>query len=115
VGLRENSLQLPQQRAGFRANNTLGEMYDIIAESDLSITYFRCSWYQHIFESIRPGTTLCLMAFYWIYLKSIWQIIPNIDVVAVCPKGMGPSVKNYMYRQRVNGAGINTVFMILSR
>lgn len=36
---------------------------------------------------------------------------PNISVIAVCPKGMGPSVRRlYIQGKEVNGAGINASF-----
>ncbi|HEX4354607.1 MAG TPA: hypothetical protein VHZ95_16875, partial [Polyangiales bacterium] len=37
----------------------------------------------------------------------------NIDVIAVCPKGMGPSVRAlYVQGKEVNGAGINASFAV---
>jgi ketol-acid reductoisomerase len=63
-------------QAGFsEANNTLGEMYDVIAESDLSILLIsdaaQAKNYQRIFELMRPGTTLGLShGFLLGYLKS---------------------------------------------
>jgi ketol-acid reductoisomerase len=48
------------------------------------------------------------------YLDSIGETFPeNLDVVAVCPKGMGPSVRRlYEQGKEVNGAGINASFAI---
>lgn len=35
----------------------------------------------------------------------------NISVIAVCPKGMGPSVRRlYVQGKEINGAGINSSF-----
>ncbi len=121
VGLRENSPSITAaEGAGFtKANNTLGEMYDVIAESDLSILLIsdaaQAKNYQRICESIRPGTTLGLShGFLLGYLKSIGESFPkSINVVAVCPKGMGPSVKRlYEQGREINGAGINASFAI---
>ena len=37
----------------------------------------------------------------------------NINVIAVCPKGMGPSVRRlYVQGKEVNGAGINASFAV---
>src|SRR6185503_10164658 len=37
----------------------------------------------------------------------------NINVIAVCPKGMGPSVRRlYEQGREVNGAGINASFAV---
>ena len=48
------------------------------------------------------------------YLESIGQSFPkNINVVGVCPKGMGPSVRRlYVQGKEVNGAGINSSFAV---
>jgi len=48
------------------------------------------------------------------HLESIGQYFPkNINVVGVCPKGMGPSVRNlYVQGKEINGAGINTSFAV---
>src|SRR5207248_4671714 len=38
---------------------------------------------------------------------------PGINVIAVCPKGMGPSVRRlYVQGRTVNGAGINASFAV---
>lgn len=37
----------------------------------------------------------------------------NISVIAVCPKGMGPSVRRlYVQGKQINGAGINSSFAV---
>lgn len=37
----------------------------------------------------------------------------NISVIAVCPKGMGPSVRRlYVQGKEINGAGINASFAV---
>lgn len=46
------------------------------------------------------------------HLQSLGLDFPkNISVIAVCPKGMGPSVRRlYVQGKEVNGAGINSSF-----
>ena len=48
------------------------------------------------------------------YLDSIGETFPeDMDVIAVCPKGMGPSVRRlYEQGKEVNGAGINASFAV---
>jgi ketol-acid reductoisomerase len=71
--------------------------------------------HERIFQALRPGATLGLShGFLLGYLKSIGASFPdNINVIGVCPKGMGPSVRR-LYEQGadVNGAGINCSFAI---
>jgi ketol-acid reductoisomerase len=48
------------------------------------------------------------------YLESIGESFPdNINVIGVCPKGLGPSVRRlYEQGKEINGAGINSSFAI---
>ncbi|KAJ6877979.1 Ketol-acid reductoisomerase [Populus alba x Populus x berolinensis] len=48
------------------------------------------------------------------HLKSIGlDFLKNISVIAVCPKGMGPSVRRlYVQGKEINGAGINSGFAV---
>ena len=48
------------------------------------------------------------------HLQSLGFDFPkNISVIAVCPKGMGPSVRRlYVQGKEVNGAGINSSFAV---
>jgi len=121
IGLRENSSSIPKaEAAGFtKENGTLGEMYEVIAESDLVLLLIadaaQAQLYKEIFKAIRPGATLGLShGFLLGYLQSIGESFPdNINVIAVCPKGMGPSVRRlYEQGKEVNGAGINASFAI---
>ncbi|MGO9604924.1 MAG: ketol-acid reductoisomerase [Candidatus Binataceae bacterium] len=121
VGLRRNSSSIPSAEAvGFsKADNTLGEMYDVIAESDLVLLLIadaaQAEEYRTIFKSIRPGATLGLShGFLLGHLKNIGESFPaNINVIAVCPKGMGPSVRRlYEQGREIDGAGINASFAI---
>ncbi|MGH7999670.1 MAG: ketol-acid reductoisomerase, partial [Brasilonema sp.] len=121
VGLRKNSSSIPlAEKAGFtKENETLGEMYEVISESQLSILLIsdaaQAENYQQIFEVIRPRATLGLShGFLLGHLKNIGESFPeNINVIAVCPKGMGPSVRRlYKQGKKINGAGINSSFAI---
>lgn len=121
VGLRENSKSIPSAEAvGFtRENGTLGEMYQVISESDMVLLLIadaaQANNYQKIFDALKPGATLGLSHGFLVgYLKSIGKSFPdNINVVGVCPKGMGPSVRRlYEQGKEINGAGINSSFAI---
>merc|ERR1712194_429057 len=64
---------------------------------------------------MKPGATLGLShGFLLGYLESIGESFPDdMDVIAVCPKGMGPSVRRlYEQGKEVNGAGINSSFAV---
>ncbi len=121
VGLRENSASIPAAEAdGFnKADGTLGEMYQVISESDLVLLLIadgaQAHVYKDVFKAMKPGATLGLShGFLLGYLNSIGETFPdNINVVAVCPKGMGPSVRRlYEQGKEVNGAGINASFAV---
>ncbi|HTE86340.1 MAG TPA: ketol-acid reductoisomerase [Dehalococcoidia bacterium] len=121
VGLRGGSASIPAvERAGFtRANGTLGEMYDVIRESDLVLLLIadaaQAEQYKEIFTALRPGATLGLShGFLLAHLKNVGAKFPsNVNVIGVCPKGMGPSVRR-LYEQGadINGAGINSSFAV---
>src|SRR5215472_12058909 len=121
VGLREGSSSFAAaEKVGFtRANGMLGEMYSVIAESDLVLLLIadaaQAELYPRIFEVIRPGATLGLShGFLLGHLKNVGASFPkDINVIGVCPKGMGPSVRRlYEQGRDVNGAGINSSFAI---
>ena len=121
VGLRNGSASIAQaQEVGFTAaSDTLGEMFDVIRESDLVLVLIAdaatAQLYKEIFAAIRPGATLGLShGFLLGHLQSIGANFPsNINVIAVCPKGMGPSVRRlYEQGKSVNGAGINASFAV---
>ena len=68
-----------------------------------------------VFEALRPGATLGLShGFLLGHLNNVGAKFPaNINVIAVCPKGMGPSVRRlYVQGKEVNGAGINASFAV---
>jgi ketol-acid reductoisomerase len=121
VGLRKNSASIPAAEAvGFsRADGTLGEMFEVIKESDLVLLLIadaaQAEEYQAIFKALRPGATLGLShGFLLGHLKNVGDHFPtNINVIAVCPKGMGPSVRRlYEQGREIDGAGINASFAI---
>ena len=71
--------------------------------------------HEQIFSRLKKGATLGLShGFLLGYLQSEGKSFPaDINVIAVCPKGMGPSVRRlYEQGRNVNGAGINSSFAI---
>lgn len=116
VGLRRGSPSLIKAcRVGFtEENNTLGEMYSVIAESDMVILLIADSGqvdeYKKIFSTMKKGATLGLShGFLLGHLRNVGEYFPDdINVVGVCPKGMGPSVRR-LYEQ---GSGINASFAV---
>ena len=121
VGLRKGSSSWNKaQDAGFREDNgTLGEMMDVISRSDLVLLlisdYAQAELYPKIFAALKPGATLGMShGFLLGHLKTKGEYFPkNINVIGVCPKGMGPSVRRlYEQGKEINGAGINTSFAI---
>ncbi|WGK68252.1 ketol-acid reductoisomerase [Candidatus Haliotispira prima] len=121
VGLRRQSSSWhAAERAGFtEANDTLCEMYDLIAQADLVLLLIsdaaQAQIYPQILPKIKDGATLGLShGFLKGYMKAYNDCWPkNINVIAVCPKGMGPSVRRlYEQGKEVNGAGINCSFAV---
>lgn len=121
VGLREGSSSIKDaEAAGFtKASGTLGEMYSVIKASDLTILLIsdgaQAEEYPKIFAALKPGSTLGLShGFLLGYLKIMNDDFPaNVNVIGVCPKGMGPSVRRlYEQGKDVNGAGINCSFAV---
>lgn len=121
IGLRKGSSSFAEaQEAGFSEDKgTLGEMFDVIRQSDLVILLIsdaaQAKLYKEIFGAMKPGATLGLShGFLLGYLDSIGETFPDtMDVIAVCPKGMGPSVRRlYEQGKKVNGAGINASFAV---
>ena len=121
IGLRQGSSSMASAReAGFtEANNTLGEMYEVIGESEMVILLIsdaaQVENYKEIFSRLQDGATLGLShGFLLGHLESVEEYFPkNINVIGVCPKGMGPSVRRlYVQGKEVNGAGINSSFAV---
>ncbi len=121
VGLRSGSSSMSAAReAGFTEDDgTLGEMYEVISESDMVILLIsdaaQAENYGKIFAAMKSGATLGLShGFLLGYIESIGDTFPdNINIIGVCPKGMGPSVRRlYVQGKEVNGAGINSSFAV---
>jgi len=121
VGLREGSSSFESARAaGFsEAEGTLGEMFEVIRSSDLVILLIsdaaQAETYREVFAALRPGATLGLShGFLLGHLRNVGDDFPSsVNVIAVCPKGMGPSVRAlYLQGAEVNGAGINSSFAV---
>jgi len=121
IGLRSGSASMASAReAGFtEETGTLGEMYEVVAESDMVLLLIsdaaQIDHFEKVFATMKDGATLGLShGFLLGHLESIGKYFPkNINVVGVCPKGMGPSVRRlYVQGKKVNGAGINTSFAV---
>jgi ketol-acid reductoisomerase len=121
VGLRADSHSIANvEKAGFtEAHGTRGEMYEVIAGSGLVLLLIsdaaQADNYERIMSAIRPGATLGLShGFLVAYVKSSGKAFRNdINIIGVCPKGMGPSVRRlYEQGREINGAGINCSFAV---
>lgn len=121
VGLRENSGSWKKaEDAGFTvAAGTLGEMFAVIGASDLVLLLIsdgaQVTLHKQVFSAMKKGATLGLShGFLLGHLKSIGEYFPrDINVIGVCPKGMGPSVRRlYEQGRTTDGAGINTSFAV---
>jgi len=121
VGLRAGSGSFePARAAGFsEEDGTLGEMFEVIAASDMVVLLIsdaaQTELYERIFAALRPGATLGLShGFLLGHLDDLGTSFPaEVDVIAVCPKGMGASVRAlYVQGAEVNGAGINASFAV---
>lgn len=121
VGLRAGSKSMEAARkADFtEENGTLGEMLEVVAKSDLVLLLIAdgalAELYPEIFKALKPGATIGLShGFLLAHLRNEGADFPEgHNVIAVCPKGMGPSVRRlYEQGREVNGAGINTSFAV---
>jgi ketol-acid reductoisomerase len=121
IGLRKASKSVEEARAvGFtEESGTLGEVIETVAESDLVLLLIsdaaQADNYREIFDNMKPKSILGLShGFLLGHLQSLGDDFPkDISVIAVCPKGMGPSVRGlYIQGKEVNGAGINASFAV---
>jgi len=121
IGLRPGSRSFDEaKKAGFtEADGSLGEMYNVIKESDMVILLIsdgaQAGCYKQVQAAMKPGATLGLShGFLLGYLDSIGEKFrSDINVILVAPKGMGPSVRRlYVQGKSVNGAGINCSFAV---
>ncbi|WP_327637827.1 ketol-acid reductoisomerase [Kribbella sp. NBC_00482] len=112
VGLRPGSRSAEDARAeGF---SEVGDWLEVAAASDLVILLIAdaalAAHHEEIFAVLKPGATIGLShGFLLGHLTSIGSAFPDgHPVIAVCPKGMGDSVRRlYQQGATVNGAGIN--------
>ena len=121
VGLRAGSPSFAAaRRAGFNeADDTLGELFDVAARADMVLLLIadaaQAALYPKLFDALRPGTTLGLSHGFLVgHLDTVQdEFPPDINVIGVCPKGMGPSVRR-LYEQGASlaGAGINASFAV---
>ena len=107
----EPAIELAEQEGFTKDNGTLGEMFEVIRESDMVLLLIsdaaQSELYPQVFEAIRPGATLGLSHGYLLgHLRNVGDQFPdNINVVGVCPKGMGPSVRRlYVQGERIEVA-----------
>ncbi|MEY2471202.1 MAG: ketol-acid reductoisomerase [Actinomycetota bacterium] len=116
VGLRPGSASYDGARAdGFSEHDeTLGEMMDVIRASDLVLLLIAdaalVERHEEVFAALKPHAIVGLShGFLLAHLQSRGGCFPPAhSVVAVCPKGMGKSVRR-LYEQGtdIDGAGIN--------
>ncbi|KAL0354055.1 UNVERIFIED_CONTAM: Ketol-acid reductoisomerase, chloroplastic [Sesamum angustifolium] len=123
IGLRKGSRSFAEARvAGFtEENGTLGHMGNCLRQRFGAALDIRCSPalqadnYEKVFSHMKPNSILGLShGFLLGHLQSMGLDFPkNISVIAVCPKGMGPSVRRlYVQGKEINGAGINSSFAV---
>lgn len=116
VGLRAGSPSFDEARAErfSEADGTLGDMFEVIRSSDLVILLIAdaalADLHKEIFGALKPDAIIGLShGFLLAHLQAQHGDFPtDTAVVAVCPKGMGASVRR-LYEQgaEVDGAGIN--------
>ncbi|GAA3142418.1 hypothetical protein GCM10010530_72740 [Kribbella aluminosa] len=116
VGLRPGSRSAENARQnGFSEDDgTLGDWLEVAASADLVILLIAdaalAAHHEEIFAVLKPGATIGLShGFLLGHLRELGSAFPDgHPVIAVCPKGMGDSVRRlYQQGATVNGAGIN--------
>ncbi|XP_058076969.1 ketol-acid reductoisomerase, chloroplastic-like [Magnolia sinica] len=121
VGLRKGSRSFGEVRAaGFsEENGTLGDIWETVSGNDLLLLLIsdaaQADNYEKIFSHMKPNSILGLShGFLLGHLQSSGLDFPkNISVIAVCPKGMGPSVRRLCVQgKEISGAGINSSFAV---
>lgn len=121
VGLRPGSRSAADARAhGFtEEDGTLGDWLAVAADSDLVILLIAdaalAAHHEEIFAVLEPGAAIGLShGFLLGHLRETGgDFPPGHPVIAVCPKGMGDSVRRlYQQGAEVNGAGINSSFAV---
>ncbi|WP_328974997.1 ketol-acid reductoisomerase [Streptomyces canus] len=121
VGLRPGSRSAADARAhGFtEEDGTLGDWLTVAADSDLVVLLIAdaalAAHHREIFAVLKPGAAIGLShGFLLGHLRETGGEFPaGHPVIAVCPKGMGDSVRRlYQQGADVNGAGINSSFAV---
>ncbi|MEV6104347.1 ketol-acid reductoisomerase [Streptomyces sp. NPDC051940] len=121
VGLRPGSASAADARAhGFtEADGTLGDWLEVASGADLVILLVAdaalAAHHEEVFAALRPGATIGLShGFLLGHLTAAGgDFPPGHGVIAVCPKGMGDSVRRlYEQGEQINGAGINASFAV---
>lgn len=121
IGLRKGSKSVVEARAaGFtEESGTLGDVLETVSESDLVLLLIsdaaQADNYSQLFSAMKPKAVLGLShGFLLGHLQSVGEDFrKDISVIAVCPKGMGPSVRRlYVQGKEINGAGINSSFAV---
>ncbi|KAI3945924.1 hypothetical protein MKW98_007273 [Papaver atlanticum] len=121
IGLRKGSRSFAKARAvGFtEETGTLGDIYETVAESDLVLLLISDSAqadnYEKICSHMKPNSILGLShGFLLGHLQSLGHDFPkSVSVIAVCPKGLGPSVRRlYVQGKEINGPGVNASFAV---
>ena len=116
VGLRRGSPSWADATSlGFTEEaGTLGELLDVAATCELVLLLISdaalADRHEEILGVIRPGSTVGLShGFLLAHLRATGQDFPDhVSVAAVCPKGMGLSVRRlYEQGRDLDGAGIN--------
>ncbi|XP_058776692.1 ketol-acid reductoisomerase, chloroplastic-like [Vicia villosa] len=119
VGLRKGSSSFNEAReAGFsEEKGTLGDIWETMSGSDLVLLLISDSAqadnYEKIFSHMKPNNILGMSRGFLLgHLQSIGlDFTKNFSVIAVCPKGMGHSIRRlYVQRKEINGARINSSF-----
>ena len=112
IGLRENSSSYLDALNTKGVNEcNIGEMYEVLEQSDMNIILIsdaaQCENYEKIFSAVRPGTTLGFShGFILGHLKNEKKYFPeDINVVMMAPKGMGPSLRKlYLQDKGINSS-----------
>ncbi|MDT0485991.1 ketol-acid reductoisomerase [Streptomyces doebereineriae] len=121
VGLRPGSRSAADARThGFtEEDGTLGDWLTVAADSDLVVLLIAdaalAAHHPEIFAVLKPGAAIGLShGFLLGHLRETGGEFPaGHPVIAVCPKGMGDSVRRlYQQGADVNGAGINSSFAV---
>ncbi len=116
VGLRKGSSSWQKaEAAGFKtADSTLTTVEEAIKDADMSLFLIAdaamAAHGKELIDLAKPGADICLShGFYLGYIEATGgSIRKDVNIIGVCPKGMGPSVRR-LYEQ---GSGINASFAL---